>query len=169
MPLGPGLPDPPTNPAAPVSIVRHRVGAPLPVSVKSVLGGLHHEYALIGADAQSNGCGPQVMTPSTDAENDSDHRIGKPQPGRRHAPSWLNPFFGIARHSVTAARKASPDRTLRVDFNWLSWCGDLFHLPAQAQPRNAPTTRSNFVGTPKGGIDRVYSVIAQADSSVRSH
>jgi hypothetical protein len=49
MSLGPGLPDPPTNSAATRSISRHHVGAPLRISVKSVLGGLHHEYALIGA------------------------------------------------------------------------------------------------------------------------
>lgn len=51
MSLGPGLPDPPTNSAATTSISRHHVGAPLRVSVKSVLGGLHHEYALLSAGA----------------------------------------------------------------------------------------------------------------------
>jgi putative transposase len=47
MSLGPGLPDPPNNSAAPVPVSRHRAGVPL--RVKSVLGSLHHEYALLDA------------------------------------------------------------------------------------------------------------------------
>ena len=47
MTLGPGLPDPPSVSASPIlKESRHRVGVPLRVNVKSVLGGLHHEYTL---------------------------------------------------------------------------------------------------------------------------
>jgi hypothetical protein len=49
MSLGPGLPDPPTHSVTPFPTSRHRVGAPLRVGVKSVLSGLHHEYALLAA------------------------------------------------------------------------------------------------------------------------
>jgi hypothetical protein len=50
MSLGPGLPDPPPEPAFPEQQKsRHRVSVPLRVNVKSVLGGLHHEYALQAA------------------------------------------------------------------------------------------------------------------------
>jgi transposase InsO family protein len=49
MSLGPGLPDPPTHSVTPFPTSRHRVGAPLRVGVKSMLGGLHHEYALLAA------------------------------------------------------------------------------------------------------------------------
>jgi len=48
MSLGPGIPDPPIASVASVlQGTRHRVGVPLRVNVKSVLGGLHHEYALL--------------------------------------------------------------------------------------------------------------------------
>jgi putative transposase len=51
--LGPGVPDPPKESwAAPKSESRHRLAAAALVLVKSVLGGLHHEYS-VGA-AQSN-------------------------------------------------------------------------------------------------------------------
>jgi putative transposase len=47
MSLGPGVPDPPQPPAAPLHHKsRHRIGAGLSLCVKSVLGGLHHEYSL---------------------------------------------------------------------------------------------------------------------------
>ena len=47
MSLGPGLPDPPSVAASPMfKESRHRAGVPLRVNVKSVLGGLHHEYTL---------------------------------------------------------------------------------------------------------------------------
>jgi len=49
MSLGPGLPDPPTHSVTPFPTSPHRVGAPLRVGVKSVLGGLHHENALLAA------------------------------------------------------------------------------------------------------------------------
>src|SRR2546425_3175967 len=53
--LGPGLPDPPFDPACSLrQKSRHRVGVPLRVKVKSVLGGLHNEYALQAA-AQCTG------------------------------------------------------------------------------------------------------------------
>jgi transposase InsO family protein len=45
MALGPGVPDPPSDvvPSA-KSLTRHRIGERLAVRVRSVLGGLHHEY-----------------------------------------------------------------------------------------------------------------------------
>ena len=47
MSLGPGVPDPPSNSTPPLNRAsRHRIGAPLAVGVRSVLGGLHHEYSL---------------------------------------------------------------------------------------------------------------------------
>ena len=50
MSLGPGLPDPPNPQSIAASPgfkeFRHRVGVPLRVNVKSVLGGLRHEYTL---------------------------------------------------------------------------------------------------------------------------
>jgi putative transposase len=50
MSLGPGVPDPPSSSAPPLNHEsRHRIGAPLAVGVRSVLGGLHHEYALQSA------------------------------------------------------------------------------------------------------------------------
>ena len=52
--LGPGLPDAPSFAATPSPrppISRRRVGVPLRVNVTSVLGGLHHEYALQPATA----------------------------------------------------------------------------------------------------------------------
>jgi putative transposase len=51
--LGPGVPDPPTAATAviPKSDFRHRLGAGTLVLAKSVLGGLHHEYALAVAPA----------------------------------------------------------------------------------------------------------------------
>jgi putative transposase len=49
--LGPGVPDPPTVGTAilPKSKSRHRLAARTVVMTKSVLGGLHHEYALVPA------------------------------------------------------------------------------------------------------------------------
>jgi transposase InsO family protein len=45
--LGPGVPDPPQPPAVlPKSRSRHRPAADMLVLVKSILGGLHHEYSL---------------------------------------------------------------------------------------------------------------------------
>jgi len=47
MSLGPGVPDPPSNSILSLNREsRHRTGATLSVRVKSVLGGLHHEYSL---------------------------------------------------------------------------------------------------------------------------
>jgi transposase InsO family protein len=52
MALGPGVPDPPSDvvPSA-KSQTRHRIGERLGVRVRSVLGGLHHEYLLVPASA----------------------------------------------------------------------------------------------------------------------
>lgn len=44
--LGPGVPDPPTNPIMPLSTSRHRLDDFHSVYVKAILGGLHHEYSL---------------------------------------------------------------------------------------------------------------------------
>src|SRR5437867_1570287 len=45
--LGPGVPDPPQESAVvPKAESRHRLAAGALVLVKSVLGGLHHEYSL---------------------------------------------------------------------------------------------------------------------------
>jgi hypothetical protein len=45
--LGPGVPDPPRNQEAiPKLETRHRLAADVLVLVKSVLGGLHHEYSV---------------------------------------------------------------------------------------------------------------------------
>ena len=52
MALGPGVPDPPSvvlQSATPLT--RHRIGERLDVRVRSVLGGLHHEYLLASASA----------------------------------------------------------------------------------------------------------------------
>jgi transposase InsO family protein len=50
MALGPGVPDPPPKPVVPqIAQTRHRIGEGLVVLVKSVLGGLHHEYSLAPA------------------------------------------------------------------------------------------------------------------------
>jgi hypothetical protein len=49
MSLGPGIPDPPKATTAPQQ-PRHRLSAER-VLVRSILGGLHHEYALAGAVA----------------------------------------------------------------------------------------------------------------------
>jgi len=47
MSLGPGLPAPPSAQACPAQQKsRHRIDVPLRLNVKSLLGGLHHEYAL---------------------------------------------------------------------------------------------------------------------------
>jgi len=52
--LGPGVPDPPANLAAiPKAQSRHRLAAGTLVLAKSVLGGLHHEYALATAPSSA--------------------------------------------------------------------------------------------------------------------
>jgi putative transposase len=52
MALGPGVPDPPSEVVPPAtSRARHRIGERLAVRVRSVLGGLHHEYLLVPASA----------------------------------------------------------------------------------------------------------------------
>jgi transposase InsO family protein len=52
MALGPGVPDPPPAVVPSVSpLTRHRIGERLGVRVRSVLGGLHHEYLLASASA----------------------------------------------------------------------------------------------------------------------
>ena len=52
MALGPGVPDPPSEvvPSA-TQPTGHRIGEPLGVRARSVLGGLHHEYLLAPAQA----------------------------------------------------------------------------------------------------------------------
>ncbi len=48
--LGPGVPDPPENEAVVAKLAtRHRLAAGALVLVKSILGGLHHEYSLAAA------------------------------------------------------------------------------------------------------------------------
>ncbi len=48
--LGPGVPDPPENDAVVAKLAtRHRLAAGALVLVKSILGGLHHEYSLAAA------------------------------------------------------------------------------------------------------------------------
>jgi len=50
MALGPGVPDPPPAAVRPASqLTRHNIGGRLVLRVKSILGGLHHEYALAPA------------------------------------------------------------------------------------------------------------------------
>jgi transposase InsO family protein len=50
MALGPGVPDPPSAVAQlATQLSRHRIGERLVVHVRSVLGGLHHEYSLAAA------------------------------------------------------------------------------------------------------------------------
>jgi putative transposase len=52
MALGPGVPDPPSAVAQRATqLSRHRIGEHLVVHVRSVLGGLHHEYSLAPAFA----------------------------------------------------------------------------------------------------------------------
>jgi putative transposase len=52
MSLGPGVPDPPASGALGHNCgARHRIGERLLVHVRSVLGGLHHEYSLASASA----------------------------------------------------------------------------------------------------------------------
>lgn len=52
--LGPGVPDPPkTSVGAPRSESRHRMAADTLVLVRSILGGLHHEYSLAAAPARA--------------------------------------------------------------------------------------------------------------------
>jgi transposase InsO family protein len=46
--LGPGIPDPPAMAALPAKQSSWCLGRQLTVGVRSVLGGLHHEYALVG-------------------------------------------------------------------------------------------------------------------------
>jgi putative transposase len=46
MSLGPGIPDPPTRTLTLDQGPRHRIGERLVVRIRSVLGGLHHEYSL---------------------------------------------------------------------------------------------------------------------------
>ena len=52
--LGPGVPDPPKNQEViPKSETRHRLAADALVLVKSILGGLHHEYSLAAVPASA--------------------------------------------------------------------------------------------------------------------
>ncbi len=52
--LGPGVPDPPEKwEVIPKVETRHRLPAEALVLVKSVLGGLHHEYSLAAAPASA--------------------------------------------------------------------------------------------------------------------
>jgi hypothetical protein len=53
-PLGPGVPDPPEkDEAIPKLKTRHRLAADALVLVKSILGGLHHEYSVAAASASA--------------------------------------------------------------------------------------------------------------------
>ena len=46
MALGPGVPDPPPAAVQPATqLSRHQIGGRLVLRVKSILGGLHHEYS----------------------------------------------------------------------------------------------------------------------------
>ena len=50
MALGPGVPDPPSAVVRPVTqLSRHQIGGHFVLRVKSILGGLHHEYSLAAA------------------------------------------------------------------------------------------------------------------------
>jgi len=50
MALGPGVPDPPSANMRPsTQIPRYQIGGRLMLRVKSILGGLHHEYSLAPA------------------------------------------------------------------------------------------------------------------------
>ena len=49
MALGPGVPDPPPNPAPSILKSRHRLRDFGSVRAKAILGGLHHEYSLVAA------------------------------------------------------------------------------------------------------------------------
>jgi len=52
MPLGPGVADPPATWAlAHHQETRHRIGERLVIHVRSVLGGMDHEYSLASASA----------------------------------------------------------------------------------------------------------------------
>src|SRR5919108_4085555 len=62
--LGRGVPDPPPTPMlARNRASRHRLGAPLVVRAKSMLGGLHHAYSLAPTLARSNSCGLPALDP----------------------------------------------------------------------------------------------------------
>ena len=50
MALGPGVPDPPLAAVrSSTQLTRHKIGGRLVLRVKSILGGLHHEYSLAPA------------------------------------------------------------------------------------------------------------------------
>jgi transposase InsO family protein len=50
MALGPGVSDPPSAVVRPATqLSRHQIGGGLVLRVKSILGGLHHEYSLVPA------------------------------------------------------------------------------------------------------------------------
>ena len=49
MALGPGVPDPPSDPAPSILKSRHRLADFGSVRAKAILGGLHHEYSLMAA------------------------------------------------------------------------------------------------------------------------
>jgi len=51
MTLGPGIPQPPPHLPMPLQEHRHRLPAPLQVVAHPILGGLHHEYQLVGKAA----------------------------------------------------------------------------------------------------------------------
>ena len=51
MVLGPGVPDPPTIESRPIPKSRHRLHDFVSVGSKAILGGLHHEYSLLPANA----------------------------------------------------------------------------------------------------------------------
>lgn len=58
--VGSGVPDPHRTYPAPLDRKsRHRLGTTLWISLRSVLGGLHHEHPLLPALPWSNNCGPQ--------------------------------------------------------------------------------------------------------------
>ena len=51
MALGPGMPQPPVSLPAPLHVHRHQLPTPLRMVAHPILGGLHHEYALMAAAA----------------------------------------------------------------------------------------------------------------------
>ncbi len=62
MALGPGVPDtPPTAVQPATQLSCHQIGGRLLLRVKSILGGLHHEYSLAPQLARSNICGAQLV------------------------------------------------------------------------------------------------------------
>lgn len=47
MSLGPGMPDPPASIPVPVQRTNHTIDRGFDIVARPILGGLHHEYALV--------------------------------------------------------------------------------------------------------------------------